>query len=667
MVVGLVRGKVGATDAAWHFIEQDPRYKNREAVHQQFFTSASIENVADAVVREAVQNSMDAVSSRGQTAGVRFYLSERGLPIDQVTEFFGGFWPHLRECTKIPSPDRAATCRVLRIEDVNTTGLTGNPTEFFEPDDHRANNFYYFFRAEGRSSKTGANRGSWGIGKYTFAAASEIRAFFALTCREGDQRSPEGVSPLLMGQAVLESHQLGGKRFTPDGWWAQMAEVNDHLGPVPQQADHPQIRRFADAFDLGRVDEPGLSVVIPFIHDELDYGSIERSVLKNYAVAVAQGDVTIEVADDNGLQTAFDADNLDEAIDRWAHTGVHRKGGKRAIEASEKLVGSVQADVALARLIADKNTLCVPMPEWGPDQQSLWVADTLDEASRTALKTAFDAREPFVVDVPVVVERKGGSPPREVGVAKIGFSPASGRNVPAFYREGLRVSEVKAKNGAIADYRVMVSVEASPLAEMLGDAEGPSHVDWSSQTERFRGKYRNGRNQLAAFKALPARLVQAARYVPTQIDRELATAFFAPPSLGARRSGVGRVRSSSSVPETLGPSDSQVRVRRLSRGFSVGLPPVARPGDRLTVAFAYDVRRGDALKKWTPVDFTLDELEIETNGFTEERRAGNTIMGVLDDRLAFKFRVTGFDGVRDLLVKAKLDPAEDFAIGHKTS
>ena len=70
-----------------------------------------------------------------------------------------------------------------------------------------------------------------------------------------------------MGHIVLKSHKLNGGHWAPDG----------HFGLRPQQLVLPSedaqlLDRFSARFHIKRFDEPGLSLVVPYLDDEFTYG-----------------------------------------------------------------------------------------------------------------------------------------------------------------------------------------------------------------------------------------------------------------------------------------------------------------------------------------------------------------------------------------------------------
>ena len=70
---------------------------NVDPIQREFFTTEALEGPADAIVRETIQNSLDA-GEEGRKVLVRFFLSgeDGALPYGRAERFFQGLWPHLR-------------------------------------------------------------------------------------------------------------------------------------------------------------------------------------------------------------------------------------------------------------------------------------------------------------------------------------------------------------------------------------------------------------------------------------------------------------------------------------------------------------------------------------------------------------------------------------------
>jgi hypothetical protein len=210
----------------WHFSQPKPGDKNREPILGEFFATEAISNPAEALVREAIQSSLDA--GLDSLVQVRFYVSgEAGaLSPASAAPYFEGAWPHILACGNglRNAPESGDSCPFLTFEDFGTSGLTGDIAQWHEKTDIN-NPFYYFFRAEGQSGKGEQDRGRWGVGKTVFPRSSRIVEYFGLTVRFDDNER------LLMGQSVLKSHSVADNYFSPDGYfgeqraeWADLAD-----------------------------------------------------------------------------------------------------------------------------------------------------------------------------------------------------------------------------------------------------------------------------------------------------------------------------------------------------------------------------------------------------------------------------------------------------------
>src|SRR5882724_6913117 len=116
----------------WYYRIKAKDEKVRDPIQGEFFSTEAIRNPADALVREAIQNALDATlrGSDGlpkEILRVRFFLAtgKHALPVDQAGQWFEGAWEHfhangngLRE-----SPKKTEACPWLVFEDFGTSGL----------------------------------------------------------------------------------------------------------------------------------------------------------------------------------------------------------------------------------------------------------------------------------------------------------------------------------------------------------------------------------------------------------------------------------------------------------------------------------------------------------------------------------------------------------------
>src|SRR3989442_5147218 len=120
--------------AQWHFIQPKPGDKNREPILGEFFATEAISNPAEALVREGIQNSLDA--GLGAMVRIRIFVSgETGaLNPASASIYFDGARPHIyAEGNGLPNPAAPSeACPFLTFEDFGTSGLNGDVTQWHD-------------------------------------------------------------------------------------------------------------------------------------------------------------------------------------------------------------------------------------------------------------------------------------------------------------------------------------------------------------------------------------------------------------------------------------------------------------------------------------------------------------------------------------------------------
>src|SRR5690554_1039476 len=189
----------------WNFRELKPGWPDRTPHESEFFR---LTEPAEAVVREFIQNSLDArVSNRPEDkVQIRFCFNETTR--DSIETFFSGIEKHLEACD-YGIPDKANPVPYIVIEDFNTTGLDGDISQGSK------SNFSNFWHGEGTSTKGGRKAGRWGLGKVTFHLASSLKIFWGFTSRVDDSKK------FLMGKALLKPHTIDSKNYIYLGYYAQ--------------------------------------------------------------------------------------------------------------------------------------------------------------------------------------------------------------------------------------------------------------------------------------------------------------------------------------------------------------------------------------------------------------------------------------------------------------
>jgi hypothetical protein len=633
----------------WVFKKLSPGDTTREPIQGEFFSTEAITDNAEALVREGIQNSLDARSG-AEPVLVRIRVSgaEHALPAHTVAPFLDGIWDHLHArgngLRQAPAPNDP--CGYLVFEDFGTTGLQGDPTQWHRKDGAK-NGFFTFFRAEGHSDKGETDRGRWGVGKTVFPRSSRISSFWGVTVRAADSRR------FLMGRAILKTHQFSGVRHVPDGYFGIPGDDNLML-PVE---DGATIDRFCKAFGLHREAEPGLSLVVPWCDpEEMSLDALLQAAVKGYFYPILAGALTIELSGTGARPHLLGADTLLDTV--------RRLNGKLATDMMPFLELAVWArDVSRQPL-----TTLNPPPVRGALH---WLPELLPEDTARQLRLKLQAGERIAIRVPFPV-REQGTPLRwshfDVFLVRDGTEK---RGRPIFVREGIIIPDVRGRT--TRGIRSLVIADDKPIATMLGDSENPAHTEWQKDGSNYKNKYVFGPSNLAFVADSVAEIVRMITVADEEADPSILIDLFSLPQVA----GAAKTREKRAQPENKGqdtpdgmddfpaPKPRGFRVQRIAAGFRVTRgDPAASPPALLEIKAAYDIRQGNPLKKYQKVDFQLDRAPIQIDDDLEgievvSRALNEMVVRVL--KPDFRLSVTGFDPNRDLYVKVL--PREEEADG----
>jgi hypothetical protein len=618
-----------------------PGEMNIDPIESEFFSTEALGSLADALVRESIQNSLDA-RVPGSKAHVRIAFPPHGnrVPKGKAQRYLAGLWPHLAAdrsgVAELPSPEDPLT--FLVVEDSGTRGLQGDPRQSEDEElgaNPVRNDFYYFWRNVGRSRKAASDLGRWGLGKTVFPASSRLNAFFAVTTRRDDGRR------LLMGQAVLRIHRLEGARFYPYGYFACFE--GDFALPVSEAAT---IDEFCRDFGLRRPDggASGLSVVIPYPDGELKAGEILSSVVRHYFLPILAGDLVVDV-ESEGRSELLDSGSLMRALGRLGTT----EGA------------SLQRLVELARWgIALPESRHVRIPTLPSQEAPRWAASEALDAALSVLREDFASGSPVAVHVPVWVKPSGGEPVAAGFDLYLERDDAISGSEEHFVRDGITVAGVR--SGVTGGVRAIVRVRDRALSGLLGDSENPAHTEWQERSPRFKERYRHGPYTLRYVKGAPREIVRVLTRPAKGRDFTLLRNLFsldvpteeavrkreAPPAAPAGPDGTGAATAIEPVGR-----DRHLELQKIQGGFRIlGAVDGSRLPRFIAVAAAYEMRRGNPFTHYQPFDFRMDAAPIaaEASGATIVQQAANRIVLRIDEP-AFQLTVRGFDPHRDVRVR----------------
>ncbi len=603
-----------------------PGELNVDPIEQEFFATEALGGLADALVREAIQNSLDA-AAEGRVC-VRFSLDQADAETQR--RYLGDLWPHVR-AARVPGrdlPDPREPLAFLLIEDRGTRGLEGDPEQY--EDDTGAgerNDFYYFWRNVGRSRKESTDRGRWGLGKTVFAAASRLNSFLGLTVRRSDRRV------LLMGQAVLRIHRLEGQRYRPYGYFGR------HRGglALPLE-DEDAARAFARSFGLRRMDAPGLSIVVPYPEEEVTADALARSVLHHYFLPLLAGRLEVAIADD-AAAVVLRAETLEAEV---------RRRGLRHLLPVVELArwGEAPEPEATSRLAAP-----------GAGRAPRLTESLFEPAELERLRRRFEEGRRIALDVGVPVERASGERSEARFLLLLERDPENGRGEGYFVRQGITVENANARRPR--GVRWIAVVTDPTLSAFLGDAENPAHTEWQRSSPKFKRKYVRGPSTLDFVRAAPQNVAALLSRPAEGRDPNLLRSVFslagdAPLETPARRRpsrGGEAEESVAGAPAAELDRRPRLALSRVSTGFRLkGVRGRGGPR-RIEVRAAYEVLRGNPFSRYSPLDFCMERtIAVKTTGARIVSRHENRLeLEVLAPE--FELLATRFDEHRDLRVK----------------
>lgn len=619
----------------WEFRKMSRGEINIDPIEAEFFSTEALGSLSDALVREAIQNSLDASIPGEKVKVIISFSSPSQYILPQKSEIYlKGLERHLKSKksglhgqVNLTNP-----MNFLVIEDFGTHGLEGDIREDEDRETMgKKNDFFYFWRNVGRAVEGTTARGRWGLGKTVFQAVSRINSFFGLTIRKSDSRK------LLMGQSVLKIHWVDGTRYAPYGYYGIFD--GDFCLPIEYLEF---IEEFCRNFSISRKNEPGLSIVIPFPEEEVTPDGILRSVINQYFFPILWGDLIVVVESGTNRQI-LDSTTISKFVleTDWPD----KKTLSRRLDLAKWAIEL--PDINYMRL---KEPPIDQAPKW---EETLFHRDQIEN-----LRKKFDEGERLALFVPLWV-RKMDSPPQH-SFFKIVLERDSDleRGEDFFIRDGITITGVSSLRQR--GIRAIVFVSDRPLAELLGDSENPAHTEWQERSPKFRGRYDKGPSCLRFVKNSPGQIIKIlSRPLEGKDVSLLRDLFYIDlPTQGEQRGQTGKSQkepgtgeSDQPAPETTG--DQYLIIHKTKQGFRVSARPGAkRLPKEIAIEMAYDVREGNPFKKYRPYDFDLSKppIRISFKGLKPAILKPNVLQLVLEQS-DFQLLVTGFDPNRDLKIK----------------
>ena len=449
--------------------------------------------------------------------------------------------------------------------------------------------------------------------------ASRINTVFGLSVREED----DGAS-ILMGKTILKSHATPGSRKADhqDGYFGWREDDSEMVLPL---FGKKPLEEFRKAFSLRRKNEPGLSLIVPWVREkirEVKGEDLISEVARDYFYPILAGQLIVFVEAD-GKEVTLNAENIGENV----------------------------PDVEVGRLIRLAQWM-KSMPDGqrhevrpNPSFEPTWSPDMFGE-SLDGLCESFRNGQKIALRVHVAITPKGGKGAYSTRRASSYFDIAlvkeedeTGTGAPCFIRGGIIIPRVRSSRTA-KNITALVVAEHGPSAEFLRLCESPLHTDWHAF--RADGEYENAAELVDFVGESVSHITRMLSRMDNQRSRDILADIFPMP----------KERGKHKTPPL---RDSICRIEKIDGGFSVcgEAGREVKPGTTLAISVAYNVRRGNPLRKYNRNDFLLENLHMDKSGVESVECNGNLIRAKVTDS-DFRVSLSGFDKNRDLYVSANV-------------
>ncbi len=609
----------------WFFTPQLPGQVESEITQRDQFSNDELQ-LSETIVRESIQNSLDAADNEQSQVSVIFRWVDKshGLSSEFMQQLFDGQLNHARAAKLNVDAVSFDEPVALLIEDFGTKGLTGSINS--KDDD----NFSDFWRRHGKSHKTGKSRGRWGLGKLVYSTTSQLGVFFGATLRKDDPKLH------VMGQTVLNLREVDGQQYPPHGFFSD-TEGDDILTKIPVPLlDENLIMQFREQFSLARADKPGLSVMIPFPNPDFSQEAMMGVGIVNYFYPIITGQLLLQFNEDR-----ITRDNIRELAHK--HTSQSFSDIDTLFDFIEE-IHTTNADDMLELKAS-----------WANDQK-LDESD-IEEADLELIRQRFSNNEMVALRLPVTLKKKDGTTVETAFSVFIKRPAELVKGLDLYVRGGLTLpGEAKFRDRKALGAMI---AEDEEICSFLGDAENAAHTQWIGSAEKLKCNYKNPAKTVKVIKHAVVQLYDLLAEVVEEIDEQALQEFFGieePEDSNKPRKK--KKKSPVVIPPPPMPRPKDFSISKNEDGFIVTTTSTTsedRFPQNIRIDVAYDVATGNPWKKYSPLDFKLGKNSGIDVSMTKEKArllsARENSLKLEVTGIPFKLTAKGFDVNRDIKIK----------------
>lgn len=214
----------------------------------------------DLLVRESIQNSLDAGDKKSEKVRVDF---QTGIfQTESISKYFEGISNELNK--RFPGGNS-----YIAIKDSNTTGLTG-PIRYDDVKDNQFGNFLKLVYEISKPQEQSGSGGSWGLGKTVyFRIGIGMVIYYSRVFDKKSNRYESRLAAAFVEDEHSKNTMLPENTATKRGiaWWGQNDPENPDSYQTIPVTDEYKINVFLERFDIKPFgdEETGTTIIIPYV------------------------------------------------------------------------------------------------------------------------------------------------------------------------------------------------------------------------------------------------------------------------------------------------------------------------------------------------------------------------------------------------------------------
>ena len=507
------------TDFEWRNYVVQPNDDEEEPMGDEFFVnSESLTNVSS-LVRESIQNSIDARKDPSQPVRMRFHVGR--MSAQNKKKYISNLEDHIDSALGHPlAKIDEISARYLIVEDFNTKGLKGRTTSkrpIKDPAEPDKDSYWFFEWKTGESNKDTNSGGKWGVGKVVFSFVSQVKTYFVFSSRDLES-APAGNTDIFFGHNIMKTHDLNDNQRCKPKHRLMQIENNDW---VPY-GDAGLIEDFVKDWSLKRkIGETGTSILMPYCFNEFDAKSLTQAIAQDYFIALLDGVLECEISDEFGNQIV--QLNKETLI-----TNIQELPNDLQTEATKTKDELVQ----LCNLYGAKNSekatrIFISVDSDTPNN---WKKIEFGEEKQEEIISTLNSLHPIIFDIEVLLPQRKNPKHFEKAIFQVFLQKRESIRLRTTYcRQGILVPDAGKGLPIPTDYVSLVYAPTGPISDFLSAAEDPSHKSWSSKQKNFKDFYKPeefSRDALTFMRMATNQLIQSTLNMGDKKDQTSLSKYF---------------------------------------------------------------------------------------------------------------------------------------------